>query len=106
MMDTLKSMQDEIKFLKANNKNNSNNSNNPKITSDNSNNTKNSNNSEDGGGSKKKKKWREIPRTVYCWKHGYCWHTDEQCFVKRDRHQNSATLTNKKRASTSNYPDI
>ena len=93
-MEMPKSTQEDIRRLKASNKNNSNSYNN----------YINYKNSEDGEDSKKKKKWNPA-HNIYCWIHGYCWHTGKQCFVKRDGHHNSATLANKKGGSTSKYLD-
>ena len=105
MMDMLKSVQEEIKFLKANNKKNSKKSNISNNSKNSNNNSNNSDNSEDSEGSIYK--GRQIkPRFRYCWSHGYFWYTSEVCKGgKKDGHHNSNTLANKKGGSTANFPN-
>ena len=67
--------------------------------SNNNNNNNNNNNSDNSGGGENRNN-RHNTRTKYCWSYGAAWHTGVDYRYKKDGHQDSATMENRKGGCT------
>ena len=93
MMEQMQTMQREM-----NNNNNSNHNNNNYNNNQNNNRngrSSNQNNNADRSGTRGR-----TNTSMYCWNHGACAHSGQNCNSKKEGHKDAATLANKMGGST------